>query len=97
MLLTPGDEGDPKKEACKKGLTKQQQKKSLKNMAQIEDNLHREQSEWQTSSNSLTVAPFHPPISESAKSAESEEEGECWNAWKQLTLLITKNHRVWRA
>ena len=62
------------KEAHEKERTKEKQKNSIKNMAQIKDNLHREQNEWCTSSsNRSTVAPFWPPISEPAKSAEPEE------------------------
>lgn len=68
------------KEAREKEMTKEKQKNSIKNVAQIEDDLRREQNERRTSSNRSTVAPFRPPVSKPAKSAEPEEEGECSNA-----------------
>jgi len=67
------------KEALEKEKTREKQKDSIKNVAQIEDDLRREQNEWHTSNRS-TVAPFRPPIYEPAKSAKAvEHQGECCN------------------
>jgi hypothetical protein len=65
------------KEALEKEKTKEKQKNSIKNVAQIEDDLRREQNERRTSNRS-TVAPFRPPVYEPAKSAEPlERQGKC--------------------
>ena len=65
------------KEALEKEKTKEKQKNSIKNVAQIEDDLRKEQ-QAQCTSNHSTVAPFQPPILAPTKSAEPEEgQGEC--------------------
>lgn len=68
------------KEALEKEKTNEKQKNSIKNVAQIEDDLRREQQERRTLANHSTVAPFRPPILAPTKSAEPEPEesqGEC--------------------
>ncbi|KAF8811831.1 hypothetical protein BYT27DRAFT_7088633 [Phlegmacium glaucopus] len=57
------------KEALEKETTREQQKNNIKKVAQIEEELRREESERHTSNRSM-VAPFQPNIYASAKSAE---------------------------
>ncbi|KAF8805360.1 hypothetical protein BYT27DRAFT_7258471 [Phlegmacium glaucopus] len=75
------------KEALEKETTREQQKNNIKKVAQIEEELRREESERRTSNCSM-VAPFQPNIYASAKSAEVlEPQGDCWDICKQLTII----------